>query len=385
MTAWKHGAAAIGLAWGAALAAGAAEPAIRVGALYNLTGGQSSLDQPSWQGAQLAAREVNAAGGVLGRPLELVLADGRTDPAAVEAAALKLVGQERVAVLVGLSDSTFALRAGPIAQKAGVAFVTSGATLPSLPETVGDGMFLACFGDNVQAQAAARFAAEERGWATAWILTDEAADFTRALSGFFRAAYVRLAGPDAIRGEATYRTGAADVSGAVAALKALTPAPAVLFVSALPEDAGRLVKQIREAGLETPILSGDGFDTPRLAEMAGPAARQVYFATHVALDNPDPRVQAFVKAYEAAWGGKPAEAFAALGYDTVRLVAAAIEKAGSAEPAANRQAMAGLDGFAGVTGAIRYADGRRVPHKSVTIMRLSEGKPCFERIVPPPP
>jgi branched-chain amino acid transport system substrate-binding protein len=141
---------------GASAAAPTGQP-IKLGALYNLTGAQASLDVPSANGAKLAVKEINDAGGVLGRPLEMVLYDGKTDAATIGNAATQELESDKVVAMLGFSDTDQVLAAAPIAAKSGVVFVTSGATSPKLPDQVPDYLYMACFGDNVQAAAGAEY------------------------------------------------------------------------------------------------------------------------------------------------------------------------------------------------------------------------------------
>jgi hypothetical protein len=152
-----------------------------------------------------------------------------------------------------------------------------------------------------------------------------------------------------------YVTGERNFATAIARVRSLRPPPDVLFFSALPSEAGRLVRQFRAAGVRQPILSGDGFDTPLVGRVAGALADDVYYSTHVALDSRAPRVRRFVAAYRRRYGRRPENAFAALGYDTMRLLADAVRRARSTEPGAIRDALAATRGFAMVTGTISYA------------------------------
>jgi len=120
-----------------------------------------------------------------------------------------------------------------------------------------------------------------------------------------------------------------------------------------------------------------------IGEVAGENADDVYYSTHASLENPDPKVQGFVKAYTAEYGKPPENAFAALGYDMMMQIADAIKRAGSAEPKAIRDALATTKDFKGVTGVISYEPGKRVPLKSVTIIRVQDGKYSFVKEVVP--
>jgi branched-chain amino acid transport system substrate-binding protein len=354
---------------------------IRVGAVFSETGGFGSIGAPGLAGMRLAAAEINARGGVLGRRVQLVAADSRSRPGPLARAVRRLIEDERVVALGGLNDSTLALAAGPVAQRAGIPFVTSGATLPSLPRTVGNGFFMAAFGDDAQAHAVADLARGDLRARSAFLVVDRRADFTRALARFFRRRFVARGGK--VAGRLSYATGERDFSAAMARIRALRPQPDVLFFSGLPSEAGRLVRQARAAGLTQPILSGDGFDTPLIGRVAGKLADGVYYSTHVALDSAAPRIRRFVSAYRKRYRRKPENAFTALGYDTMRLIADAIRRAGSAEPAAIRRALAATRGFRMVTGTISYAPGRRTPRKPVAIVRVQDGEPSFYRGVVP--
>jgi branched-chain amino acid transport system substrate-binding protein len=353
---------------------------IKIGALYGVTGGMSSIDGPGLNGFKLAAKQINEAGGINGQMIEVIAIDGKSDQTATTSAATELIEVHKVVAIGGLNDSTFALAAGPIAQAAGIPFVTAGATLPTLPEQIGDYFFMAPFGDDAQAYAIADYAFNELGARSAYMLVDQAYDFTTALARFFKERWEANGGTIV---EDTYNSGDTDFSAQIARVKALDPQPDVLFISAIPNEAGITTKQFREAGLTQPIISGDGFDTPLIGEVAGELADDVYYSTHASLDNEAEIVQSFVAAYEAEYGRKPENAFAALGYDTMNLIADAIRRAGSTEPAAIRDALAATQGFQGVTGVISYPEGQRKPIKSVTIIRVQDGVYSFVKEVMP--
>jgi branched-chain amino acid transport system substrate-binding protein len=354
---------------------------IRVGAVFSETGGLSSIGLPGLAGMRLAAAQLGADGGVLGRRLQLVVADSRSKPGAAARAVKRLIEDDGVVALGGLNDSTLALAAGPAAQRAGIPFVSAGATLPSLPRRIGNAFFMVAFGDDAQAHAVAELASADLHARSAFLLVDRGSDFTRALARYFRTRFVARGGT--VAGRMLYASGERDFGSAIARIRAAQPQPDVLFFSSLPSEAGRLVRQARAAGLTQPILSGDGFDTPLLAREAGPLADDVYYSTHVALGSRASRVRRFVAAYRRRYGRAPENAFAALGYDAMRLIAYAIRRAGSTSPSAIRKGLAATRGFPMVTGTISYAPGRRTPTKPVTIIRVTDGRPGFYRSVFP--
>jgi branched-chain amino acid transport system substrate-binding protein len=232
---------------------------------------------------------------------------------------------------------------------------------------------MACFGDNTQAAAGAEYAVSALGAKTVYLISDQTTDYTVLLARYFAEQYLQLGGH--IAGEDTYSAGTIDFSAQVAALKGLSPPPDVLYIASGPDEIGSLVKQLREAGVDQPIVGGDGYDTPLLLEIAGAAATDVYFTTHTLFDRAQatPVQKRFIDAYDTRFGKPPESSFAGLGYDAVNLLAAAIELAGSAKQKAVAGALEMTQDFQGVTGALSFAPGVHIPEKQVTIVRVMNG------------
>jgi branched-chain amino acid transport system substrate-binding protein len=237
-----------------------------------------------------------------------------------------------------------------------------------LPTQIGDYMFLAPFGDNVQAAVGAEFSLKNLKAKTSYLLIDKGSEYTVLLGKFFKDAYTKGGGKITL--EDSYKTGDKSFAAQITKLKALKTKPAMLFVSALPDDIGTLVKQMRQAGINQPIVGGDGYDTPLLVEVGGAAANNVYFTTHALIDEKGgtAAVKKFIAGYKKEYGKLPDNAFAALGYDTVYLIADAIKRAGATDGKKIRDALAATKGLKTVTGTITYAPGVRVPAKGVTVI-----------------
>jgi branched-chain amino acid transport system substrate-binding protein len=359
-----------------ALAAGAAEAAgdpIKIGAPANLTGALASLDAPALNGEKLKVKEINDAGGVLGRQLELVVYDTKTDPTVIASVGSQLINQDHVPVISGFTDSDSVLALGPIAQQAGIPFVTPGATSPKLPEQVGNDMFLACFGDNVQAAAGADFLPKSLKAKSAYLISDNSTEYTTLLASYFKQAYEHNGGK--LLGEDYYKSGDKSFAAQITKLKALGTRPDAVYIAAMPDDIGLVVKQMRQSGITEPIVGGDGYDTPLLLSVGGGAANGVYYSTHAFMsEDGTPAIKKFYEAYQKAYGTPPENAFAALGYDTIGLIADAIRRAGAAEPAKIRDALAATQGYQGVTGTISYPKDTRVPQKTVTMIGVKDDK-----------
>lgn len=343
--------------------------AITLGAIYNLTGGQAGLDVPSANGARLAVAEANAAGGVLGREVELLVLDGATEPAVLAAQTAQLLADRpEVSALLGLSDTDAVLAAAGACASLGRLFVTSGATSPHLPEQVPTYLYLACFGDNVQAAAAADYAYHHLGARSATIIYRRKDTFTELLQGYFATSFTHYGGK--VTGSHSYSD--ADEIGS---MRLDEHAADVVFLSAAPDDVIPVISQLRAAGLTTPILGGDSFDLGHVWH-ENPNLDGIVFTTHAFVDptNPNPAMAAFIDAYEQANPGHEASAFAALGYDTVRLILAAIAAAGSAEPAPVLAALPTIAPLPGLTGTIHYANSSRIPTKDVTVLAMDHGQ-----------
>jgi len=346
---------------------------IKIAALYNLTGGMSSIDAPALNGAKLAAKLINNKGGVLqGKMLEILAIDTKTDQKEAATGARRALSMG-VGAGIGYGDTTFVMAAAPLFQEKGIPFVTSGATHPELPKWVGDRMFMVPFGDDDQSFAIAEFTYNQLGARKIAIWTDNSMDFTKALSKFFKQRFTELGGK--VLEEDFFMMGDTDFSAQIARLKALADPPDAVFVSAIPNEAGLSVKQIREAGIKIPIVSGDGFDTELVTTVPGPElANEVYFSTHTFREDNRPEVLAFIKAYKEEYGRDPENAFAALGFDAVGLIADALQRAGSAEKEALTKALAATKGYKAVTGEISYTRPSGVPLKPVSIIGVKSGK-----------
>ena len=352
-----------------------AQETATIAALYNLTGGMSSIDAPALNGALLHAAQINEAGGLLDGTvmLDVVGMDTRTDQQETATAAQQAITMDNIVAGIGFGDTTFVLAAAPAFQEAGLPFVTSGATHPMLPTWVGDHMFMTAFGDDDQSYAIADYAFDELGLRRIAVWTDDSMDFTRALTAFFTERFVDRGGE--IVGEDFFMMGDTDFSAQVARLQAIEPVPDGVFVSAIPGEAGLSVRQIREAGITYPIVSGDGFDTELVSTTPGPElANDVFFSSHTYRADDRQVVQDFVAAYEQRYGVPPENAFAPLGYDAIGLVANAIEAAGSTDPSAIREALAATRNYDAVTGEISYTRENMVPPKPVAIISVQNGE-----------
>jgi branched-chain amino acid transport system substrate-binding protein len=356
--------------------ASAGEP-VKIGAVFSLTGELASIGVPDSNGAQIAVDELNAKGGILGRPVELLLRDSKTDPVTTSTAGTELVEVGKVDAMIGLVDSDLALALGPICQTAGIPYVSSGATSPKLPSQIGNTFFMVAFGDNTQAAAAAEYAYNELGARKVYILWEKGIEYTTILAEYFQTRWEELAGSDSVLLVDFYLQGDPNVPGQITKLKGLSEQPDVLFLASEPDDSGPVVKQFRDAGFEQPIFGGDAYDTPLLVEVAGPVTDVYYTAPGLlAADAGTDMGKEFYKKYVDAFGHPPENAFAALGYDSVMVLAKAMEDAGTTEGAAVIAAIEKIKDMPAVAGNLSYGPSlaEHTPKKQVAIIRTVEGE-----------
>jgi branched-chain amino acid transport system substrate-binding protein len=342
--------------------------AVRIGAVYCNSSEQAVLDEPSWRGAQLVVTEINKAGGIRGEQVELVRITGNSTAADLKKNVAAFLEKNEIAGMVGLSDSDLALAAAHEALKRGIPFVTSGATSPKLPGALGSGFYMACFGDNVQAAAAAEWLAQAKGAKTASIIYDPAFSYTRLLKSYFSRAFRRGGGK--ITSVLSYNPGKTLLVG-----PAILKADAVFVATGSAADAMPVIRQLRSMGFPGPIVGGDSYDNPP-AWMNNPAAQDVYFTTHafpaVVPGSADRSASAaFVRSYKKAFRSNP-DSFSALGYDATRVLLAGIENSKDAGPKKVRAALASGIHIAGLTGPIILNKSQRIPKKPVALVDASK-------------
>jgi branched-chain amino acid transport system substrate-binding protein len=356
------------LAMLAAAPASADDDRIEFLAAFNLTGPESALDIPSSRGARIAVERLNAAGGLLGRPVELVMVDTKSDAETTRATvAAALAAHPHVVAGLGFSDSSYVLAAGPVFQAAGLPFVTPGATDPTLPDRVGNQIFLACYSDAAQARAMADYAHRQLGLRRIAVWVDDDVDFTVTVARFFSEAFTALGGRVVRSG---YRH---DDPQPQALVDGLGNADAV-YSASRPAEGVEHIRLTRAAGSDIPLLSADGWDASEIVDVSRRSHLEgIYFTTHRFLGVDTPEMHAFVTAYESRFEQPPPNAFAPLGYDTINLLASAIRAAKSTDPDDIREAIATTRAFPGIVGDISFEPGQQVPVKAIELIALDDG------------
>ncbi len=358
-------------------AAPAKEDTIKIGAALCLTGIQAPLDEPALKGAQVAVDDINAKGGVLGKQLELINLDCKSDPVTTGNVAVQLIAQGAKAIIAP-SDFDFGGPASREAQKAGLVGISPAASSPFYgSKALGDKQFTMSMWNTTMGAAAAQYASEQ-GWKTAYVVTDDFIQYTKDLGEYFTKAWE--AGGGTILYQEKYTQGAADFSAQLARMKALPQQPDFYYISSYMPDLGLIIRTMREAGITQPILGGDSYDDPGLFKALGPEyGNNIVFATHTWV-SPDtsPQMKQFLDAYQAKFGGPPEAMWAATGWDVVHILAGAMEKAGSTDGAAMAKAMED-NTWDLLTGTLKWepASKGHETHKQAAMVKLVDGKPEF--------
>jgi branched-chain amino acid transport system substrate-binding protein len=354
---------------------------IKIGANLELSGGVASYGQSAKEGIELAIQEINKKG-IDGKKLELVTVDNKSDAAEATSGALKLATQDKVSAMIGAATSTNTLAQVQIAQDNKIPLITPTATNATITYKDGklnDFVFRTCFIDPFQGTVAANFATNDLKVKSAAVLIDNSSDYSKGLAASFKKSFKANGGK--IVAEEAYVAKDTDFHATLTRIKAANPD--YVFLPGFYEEVGLIVKQAREIGLNVPIMGGDGWDSPKLVDIAGAASLQnTYITNHYSSGDSDKKVQDFVSAFKAKYDGKSPDAFGALGYDTVYFLADAIKRAGSSDPQKIQKALEETDGLQLVSGKVKL-DKHHDPIKAAVILEYVNGQQQYKTKVNP--
>ncbi|PLW78760.1 ABC transporter substrate-binding protein [Cohaesibacter celericrescens] len=340
---------------------------LKIGLATAQTGGLAPYDAPVIEGVNIAVDEINAAGGIDGKiMIELINKDMRSDAAQTSIATQELVDQ-KVSVLVLPCDADPALAAVSIVAAAQIPAISTCASSPTLPMVGGDYMFANFPGDNVQATVSAEWAWKE-GFKSSYIIYSPDAQYT-TLPLYYKEVFEKLGGE--ILGEDTYSINQQDFSAIATRIAALDPQPDVIMTAAFEPDFPSLLKALRAAGVKSQMIGSDGIDSPTTFSLGDVVEGTVF--TTAGFELPGSPMEAFNKKYLEVTGKKSQTVFNAVGYDLIKVIEAAVLKAGSTEPAALRDAIANLENIQGATSLITYKGTQGMPVRQVSLVRVKDG------------
>ncbi len=347
---------------------GADGNSIPVGEFASLTGKEAAFGNSSHKGTLLAIEDINKAGGVLGKKLELITEDTRSTPGESATVVRKLISRNKVVAVLGEVASGRSLEGASVCQPSKVPMISPSSTKPEVTEK-GDYIFRVCFIDPFQGKVLATFAHKTLKVKNVAMLVDAAAPYSVGLASNFKETFEGMGGKVVV--EQKFSSGDKDFKAQLTAIKAANPE--AIFAPCYYTEAGLIVRQGRELGLQVPVFGGDGWEAPELVEIGGKAMEGTYYSTHYASEDQAPKVQEFVKKYRVRWNNETPDAMAALGYDSAMVLADAIKRAGTAEGPKLRDAIAATSNFEGVTGKTAL-DQNRNATKPAVIITIKDGK-----------
>ncbi len=334
-------------------------------------------------GAELAVREINETGGLLGMPVELI---GHINKEATLEVSLhiaeKLIVEDEIIALIGPNRSSHAVEVGPIAQSYGIPMMTTTATNPNVTNA-GNFVFMASFTDSFQGAVMAQFAIEDLNITTAALLTRQGDLYTEGISEFFALNFSKLGGEIVVH---EFYEG--DLSDFTAQLTNIAAAkPDALFTSGFVQDIALITQQARTiplqnaAGEPTIFLGADSWDNELLFGNENAGVEDSFFSGHFSPDTDEPMARAFVDTYKSIYESTPTGGVA-VSYDAVKLLFEAVERAGSLDPDKIHQQLAATENYIGATRVAGY-DENRHPTKSAVIFTIKDGNKQFYKQIDP--
>ena len=354
---------------------------IILGANYEMTGALAAVAKQTVNGINLAIKQTNEQGGVLGKQIKLIIADNKSEPSESANAITKLIKNDNVKLVFGSVASSNVLATVQIAHDSKIPLITATATNPSVTmeqDQVRPYVFRTCFIDPFQGEVMANFAAKSLQAKTAVMYIDSSSDYSKGLAKIFAEKFIANGGM--IIGEESFLQKDQDFKSTLTKIKAINPD--VVFIPAYYEEVGKIIRQAREIGIKSQLIGTDGWDDPKLIEIAGLSAVEgTFFSNHYSPQDQDPKVVEFVKAYKAEYNQEPS-ALAVLGYDCALVVIDAIKRAGSDDPEKIRQALEETKKLQITTGLLSI-DNNHNPIKSAVVVEIKNGKQIFKEKINP--
>ena len=369
------------LAGGIALAAGLGagqrpEDTIKVGHYASMTGQEATFGVSTDNGIKLAVKEINNAGGVNGKKIEIITYDTKSDSKEAGNCVTRLIASDKVVAVLGEVASGLSLAGGAVCQERSVPMISPSSTNPKV--TAGrDYIFRVCFIDPFQGFAVAKFA-KDSGYAKVAVLYEQSAPYSKGLRDEFKKHFEKMGG--SIVADEAYNKGDQDFSAQLNSIR--NAAPDAIFVPGYYTEVGNIALQARKIGVKVPLLGGDGWDSEQLAKIGGPAIEGCFYSNHYAPDQPSEAVKNFVEKYKKEYNGQTPDGLAALGYDAAFVLVEAMKKSKSLKGSDLRDAIAATKDFKGVTGSITI-DKNRDAKKAAVIVEMKNGMPVYKATVAP--
>jgi branched-chain amino acid transport system substrate-binding protein len=337
---------------------------IKIGHYGSLSGSEATFGESTDKGIKLAIKELNAAGGINGRKVELITYDDKGDSGEAGKAVTRLVTSDKVAAVIGEVASSLSLAGGAVCQQYKVPMISPSST--NLRVTQGrDYVFRVCFTDDFQTYGIAKFIRETLRFDKAAILYDQKQAYSKGVRDDFTKAFKAMGGE--IVADQAYSGGDTDYSAQLNTIK--SKGAQILMVPGYYTEGANIAIQAKKAGLTIPLIGGDGWDSSELGKIAKDDIVGSYYSNHSAPDQPE--MQSFITKFKAEYGSATPDALAGLGYDAANILFAAMKKAPSLKGSDLRDAIAASKDFPGVTGKITIDENRNAK-KALVIVQMKK-------------
>ncbi len=342
---------------------------IKIGVFEPVTGANAGGAKWEIEGIKLANKLYPE---VLGKKVELVIVDNKSDKVEAANAASRLVDKENVNAVIGSYGSSLSIAGGEIFKNAKIPAVGASCTNPMV--TLDNEYYSrVCFIDPFQGTVMANYAFNKLSAKKVAIVQEVSNDYAVGLAKFFTDSFKKLTGDDkSIVAVANYNTGDTDFSAQLTNIKALNPD--VIFAPGNFTESAALTKQARELGITAPIIGGDTWETQEFIDIGGKAVEGAIFSTFFDAAKPaTSETEKFIAEFKKAFPDKEPAGVSALGYDAYLLIIDAIKRANSADPEKIKEAINQTKDFMGASGIVTLDENRNAI-KSAVIKQVKNGK-----------
>ncbi len=355
---------------------GAGGDTILVGHYGSMTGKEATFGVSTDNGVRLALEEINAAGGLDGKKIEVTTYDTKGESKEAGNAVTRLITRDNVVAVIGEVASTLSLAGGQVCQEKKVPMISPSSTNPKVTEGR-DYVFRVCFIDPFQGYVMAKFVKEDLKLDKVGVLYDQSQAYSKGLREEFTKAFTKMGGE--IVADQAYSSGDQDFSAQLSTIKNANPG--AVYVPGYYTEVANIAIQARRLGLDVPLLGGDGWDSSQLFKIGGEAIEGCYYSNHYAADQPTDEVREFVEKYKKKYGETP-DGLAALGYDAMYVLYDAMKRSGSLDHEALRDAIAATKDYHAVTGVITMDENRNA-RKAAVVVQVKNGEPVFVTQIDP--
>lgn len=347
---------------------GADSEVIKIGAIGPLSGPNSTYGISVKEGADLLAEEINEAGGINGKKVQFIFEDDQSDNTVAASAFNKLVDKDGVCAILGGVTSGTTLAIAPNSTNKKIPMITPTGTEPTITKVGGDFMFRGCFVDSFQGEILAKYTQEKLGKTTAAVLYNSSSDYSKGIANAYKDTLEKNGGK-VVEFLSYGSDKETDFKAQLTKIKSANPD--VLILPDYYNVVGLIAKQARDMGITCQFLGGDGWESEELTKIGGSAVDGAIYINHYYVEDTDPNVKNFVDSYTKKYNKTP-DCFAALSYDTSKILVKAIEKANSTDPNAIKDALVSME-ISSVTGNIKFNE-ERSAIKSATIIKINGDK-----------